>query len=259
MTKRRHHSKRTNQNRDEKPTYSVIVGGNTEIWYLQMLRDNENISEFNIRPELAKKTPLSEQFETVKEKSRIDTEVFWIIDFDTVLKEEQEHNAQSPSPLEHFRQIQSELVLDYPNVTLLVNNPCLEYWFLLHFKDTGKPFNNCDEAKRKLKKELTDYTKTEKYFKNYREDIYQKLKAKLPAAIKRAKAKGDFDLAQPHKSISEIYKLFEKFNLWLLNLNRKIMDNYTRDHDFTTKYPTPNFFLLLKGYEKRTYKRVTSK
>ncbi len=41
-----------------------------------------------------------------------------------------------------------------------VSNPCFEFWILLHEEKTAKPFSNCSEVYRYLKKRLPIYTKT---------------------------------------------------------------------------------------------------
>jgi hypothetical protein len=41
-----------------------------------------------------------------------------------------------------------------------VSNPCFEFWILLHFVRTDKPFCNCQEVLADLKKEAPSYTKS---------------------------------------------------------------------------------------------------
>lgn len=41
---------------------------------------------------------------------------------------------------------------------IIVNNPCLEFWLLLHFEATSKYFDTCEGAEKQLK----DYEKTQK-------------------------------------------------------------------------------------------------
>jgi hypothetical protein len=70
--------------RKVRKTYSVIVDGKTEVWYLQMLKKNETLPRIDIKPELPKKKKLSEQFKSVIDNSNIYDEVIWIVDFDTM-------------------------------------------------------------------------------------------------------------------------------------------------------------------------------
>ena len=70
-----------------KKTYSIIVDGETEIWYFQLLKQNERLS-IDIKPELPKKKSLYDQFNTVVENARHYDKVFWVLDFDVVIKED---------------------------------------------------------------------------------------------------------------------------------------------------------------------------
>ena len=58
---------------------------------------------------------------------------------------------------------------------------CFEYWVLLHFEKTTKPFSKGDE--------IVSYFKKKKYLKNYQKNLccYETLKDRLPTAITNAK------------------------------------------------------------------------
>ena len=58
-----------------KPTYSIIVDGETEIWYFQLLKQHEHLS-VDIKPELPKKKSLFDQFNTVVDNARHYDKVF---------------------------------------------------------------------------------------------------------------------------------------------------------------------------------------
>ncbi len=62
---------------------------------------------------------------------------------------------------------------------IVLSNPCFEYWILLHFQDSGRPFRNCKEVGHKLKEVLPDYEKGQDYF--------QDLEPKMATAVARAK------------------------------------------------------------------------
>ena len=57
--------------------------------------------------------------------------------------------------------------------------PCIEYWFLLHFRDIRQPFANCEEAYRRLLREWPEYQKTG-------QNHVQILHDRLPMALERA-------------------------------------------------------------------------
>jgi len=96
----------------------------------------------------------------------------------------------------------------------LVNSPCLELWLLLHFESTGKPFSDCSSAEKQLiQKHIKDYEKSERFYKKRKNDIYKTLLDKRDTAIENAKKLGSFDFNNPNKSISEMFRIFEKFGL----------------------------------------------
>lgn len=77
-----------------RPAYAMVVDGETEIWYFQMLKQYEekyNSIRLNIKPEIPQKKDLKSQFELVKELLGAEfNRVYWIVDFDTILKETRE-------------------------------------------------------------------------------------------------------------------------------------------------------------------------
>jgi hypothetical protein len=132
-----------------KVKFAIIVDGDCESWYLQMLKRNEKLINVDLKPE----------------------------------------------------------------IPIIINNPCLEFWFLLHFESTSKFFNNCEEANKQLKKYLPDYKKSSKYFTKQDNDIYIKLKPKLKNAISNANRLKDFDLDNPYSAITQMQLLFETSEL----------------------------------------------
>lgn len=113
----------------------------------------------------------------------------------------------APCPMQAFIQYRNE-VLKLENVTVIVNNPCLEFWFLLHFESTARYFQNCDAAGKRLKKYIPGYEKTQKFYTR-ENDIYQQLKPMLAGAIQNAH-KLTFDPSNPHKAVCEMALLFNE-------------------------------------------------
>ena len=99
------------------------------------------------------------------------------------------------------------------NVTVIINQPCIEFWLLLHFEFTQAPFNDCARAERRPRKYITDYAKTQKYYTKEGGDIYLKLKEKLPTAIGRSKTFSEFDPENPDRGHSGMHKFFEILGL----------------------------------------------
>jgi hypothetical protein len=61
-----------------------------------------------------------------------------------------------------------------------VSNPCFEFWMLLHFEKTDKPFSNCQEVFDDLRKHAPLYTKSSK-------SEIEKLSLRVSAAMQHAR------------------------------------------------------------------------
>lgn len=196
------------------PSFAVVVDGETEVWYLQMLKRNEREIRVSIKPEIPNKKSVEEQYNLVCDLSGKEyTKVFWVIDLDTVIKEDNEAPKGKKSPLKTFEEYRTTLITNYPNVVVIVNNPCLEFWFLLHFEKTSKYFNTCSGAETQLKKHLKNYEKTQKFFTKQNDDIYLKLKPILKTGLTNSIALGNFDNENPKKAMCEMELLFQSDEL----------------------------------------------
>ena len=187
--------------------FAFVVDGDTEVWYLQMLKRNERELNINIEPKLPSKKSIPEQFKMVKDLAEDYTKVFWIVDYDVIIKETREAKKGTETSEQLFIKLK-EKAEKFDNVIVIVNNPCIEFWFLLHFERTSKLFTDCNSAEKQLKKHLTDYEKTRKYFTKQDNDIYLKLKHKLSDAKVHSKNL-KFDKYNTSKAICEMNSLFE--------------------------------------------------
>ncbi|PTB97247.1 RloB-like protein [Marivirga lumbricoides] len=188
-------------------TFAFVVDGDTEVWYLQMFKRNERELNINIEPKLPSKKSIPEQFKMVKDLAADYTKVFWIVDYDVIAKETREAKKGVETSEQLFVKLK-EKAEKFDNVIVIVNNPCIEFWFLLHFEKTSKLFTDCNSAEKQLKKHLTDYEKTRKYFTKQDNDIYLKLKHNLSDAKVNSKNL-DFDKHNTSKAICEMNSLFE--------------------------------------------------
>lgn len=202
---------RTGRKIPTKQSFAVVVDGETEYWYLQMLKHNEPDILFNIAPKILQKKNIDQQYELVTELSEEEYDkVFWIVDLDVLLKEERE-KRNSTSPLQQFLNYYKSLSKQ-KKIVVIVNNPCLEYWFLLHFQKTNKVFTACTDAEKQVSQHLEGYEKTEKFFKKDN-DIYKQLKPYLQTARKNATALGSFDTYNHSKAMCEMPLLFQELKL----------------------------------------------
>lgn len=192
------------------PTFAFVVDGETEVWYLKMLHRNERHLRINIEPKLPQKKSIAEQYHLVTDLSaREYSKVFWIVDFDSIIKETRETPKGKESPLRTFIALRNSLQKDYKHATVIINNPCLEFWFLLHFEKTSKLFETCGNVEKELKNYIKDYEKNQKYFTKQDHDIYLKLRPKLKTALSNSSSLGVFDMDEQTKAICEMFLLFE--------------------------------------------------
>jgi len=186
----------------------ILVDGQTEQWYLLQLKSSENVGTVNIKPELPKKATPNKQYQLIKEASKHYDQAIWLVDFDTILKEEREFRSGGKSPLLEFNEYYQELSA-IGNVDVLVNTPCLEYWYLLHLENTGRFYQSYSAMEGNLNAvPIQDYSKTRRYYTSGI-GIYARLKPNLSEAYRRAKGLGQYDPQNPQQAKAEIYRLFE--------------------------------------------------
>lgn len=191
-----------------KPSIAVVADGQTEAWYLNMLKRNERHIRITIKPEIYNKKSLKDQFEFVSDLAGKEyNEIFWIVDLDTIIKETREARKGEETSMALFVNYRDTLQKTHKNVNIVVNNPCLEYWFLLHFEKTNKVFDSCAKAELQLKTYLKDYEKTKRYYTRQNNDIYLKLRPYLNEALDNSTALGSFDENNPNKAMCEM-KIF---------------------------------------------------
>lgn len=192
-----------------KNAVSIIADGETEKWYFQLLNQEEDL-----RLPITYKLPkgnLQEVYEVVKEQCSLPfTKVIWIIDFDVIVREERERAKSTPSPVALFRDILNEVNSQpkkNPNLHVYINNPCLEFFYLLHFKETSRYYSMYEPNLRKdLQSVLPNYEKSEKYYKSGT-NIYVRLKPNQGEALERASKLPDFDIDNCQRAQAGLYEL----------------------------------------------------
>ena len=88
-----------------------------------------------------------------------------------------------PGILEHLRKIK--------DAVLLLSNSCIEYWFVLHYRDTNKELSS-SERLAILRSIDADYA-----MGTFSTTMKKVLIDSIEDAANRAKAKGEFDYANP--------------------------------------------------------------
>jgi len=173
-----------------KKSIVILVDGESEIAYLNSLKKQSNIK---IVPELPKKKSFNDTYNLFKEYLKDDSinELYWIIDLDVVIREDN---------IDTLKDINNK----YSNI--IINNPCLEIWFLMHYE--AKNFSNsCDRVISYLKRkdEFKNYTKSPKEIPKITEKLLKK--GLLKNAITNSKSREcNFETLN---SCSTMYILFD--------------------------------------------------
>ena len=135
--------------RKTNPAFAIVADGETEIWYLQMMKQNERQVRLTIKPELPKKKRIEDQCELVCKLAQGEYDkVFWIVDLDQITKEQREATGGKKDPMRTFIECREKVLHGKKyakRVRVIVNNPCLEFWFLLHYTHTDKSFGGYEE------------------------------------------------------------------------------------------------------------------
>lgn len=195
--------------RKPETVFAFVVDGECEFWYLQLLRRHEKDIRIGIEPKIPQRKTILELYKKTVELAKEYTHVFWIVDFDTILKENRETQKGKKSPLTLFKEYYHIIQQKHKNVTVIINNPCLEYWYLLHYKKTTKHYNTFKELEPELKKHIPDYDKTMQFYMKKENNIYLRLKRSLPDAIKNAKSIKEFDFSNP-SGVAQMHFFYEQ-------------------------------------------------
>lgn len=190
------------------PKFALVVDGQCEYWYIQMLKRNERSISVDLKPEIPQKKKLIDQYKKVIELSNDYDKVFWIIDFDVISNETRLAKKGTKKAIHEFKEYCDEINKSHENIIVIINNPCLEYWILLHFEATSKYYEACDGVSRQLKRYLPEYNKSQSFYAKQDNDIYLRLKPFLSKAISNAEKLGRFDFLNPDSGMSEMQLFF---------------------------------------------------
>lgn len=166
---------------------ALVIDGKDEKWYINKVKDHypcKVLKEIKVKPELPEKKKVEELFDFAKSKLEKEyTSVVLIVDMDGPLKDSREFMKFQELYAKYLCAKNNSLTgrqkANYgwmKNILVIVNNPCLEYWYLLHYRKTTKFFANYAALYPELHKipELAQYEKCESYYNNH-PDIYERL------------------------------------------------------------------------------------
>jgi hypothetical protein len=172
--------RRNKPTRPFKNTVLCFCEGETEKVYLTCLKqDRYKNVHIELKPQISN-TGFTNIFDDIEQllDERADTAdtnykyIFYVLDMDAIYNQNQidEYNRKK-------ERIKS-LVQAKERLAIIESRPCIEFWFLLHYKNTDKCFVNCDKIIVELCKYIPEYCKNQ----NYIASLYEKLKDKLETA-----------------------------------------------------------------------------
>lgn len=218
--------------RKTRPAVAMIVDGRDEVLYLEQAKKYYS----KVRPSLAAKIKpelptegkkIGELFAYAKELlSQEYTHVILIIDFDDPLSKEAEFSQFMTYYGWYQKAHDGKTKLDtkqqekygwMSHLTLVVNNPCLEYWYLLHFAK-----GNITKFYQRYSPELESdvrqlpgfdrYDKSKAFYTN-NPDIFTRLGG-LDGLAHARSFKQDFRLETcREQGVSEMRKVFDYFDM----------------------------------------------
>ena len=173
---------RKSKGKTMKPNFFVFCEGKSEVAYISHLRSQYRVP-IQLIPKKSNSNISVRYIENCKRKyvATKNDKTFLMFDLDV------------DGMLEHLQSI--------PDAALLVSNPCIELWYLLHFEECHAELNQNDCIER-LKKHLEHYTKGTLTLSEK-----QQLSEKTSEATARAKVLETYD--NPSTTIYKMIELLE--------------------------------------------------
>lgn len=164
---------------------AVIVDGQDEKWYIEQVKENYlcgKSRQAKILPNLPEKKTIDELFKEAENKAAIYDYVILIIDLDEPLQSNHESELKKFKEwYNKYRAIKTNQSVRgckwMERLVLIINNPCLEFWYLLHAYKTTKFYSCFEDLKKDLIKihHLEDYEKSANYYNKSQNNIYKRL------------------------------------------------------------------------------------
>lgn len=163
------------------PTLFVFCEGDTEVAYINLLKSFFRLPSIQIHPKIGGNNISSVYIKKYKmDKPTDEKDINYLM-----------YDIDVPAILERLKKIE--------DCELLLSNPCIEIWFLLHYKNQTAN-NDCSFFCKEL------YNRNKTYKKGLIDNrLKERLCEKSLEAIKRAKMLNDYD-----NPSSTIYRLLEK-------------------------------------------------
>ncbi len=184
--------------RANKPIPVIIGAGITEQWYFTHLHELLNL-RLRIRPRYFGTENIYQLDKKIAQVINDGAIAICVFDTDTAQFDEAEKKKVEALKKKYEGK---------KNVVLCDSLPSVEYWFLLHYEDTNRFFQNSAAVEKALKPYIEGYEKSESFLskKKWVQDMI--IDDKLNLAIERAKK-----FESEGGSYSNVYKAFDKILL----------------------------------------------
>ena len=172
-----------------------IVGeGQTELFYFKHLKQLMGY-RCSILPRLFENNSIEKIEKKIKELLKEDVFVICLFDADVSRRSDVENKKLEQLKLKYGTK---------ENIILCDSLQSIEYWFLLHFEDTCRHFNNSTATEKALKKHIPSYDKGQKFLKNEKWVKDMSTDGRLEIACQRAEKYSN------RESYSNIFKAIKK-------------------------------------------------
>ena len=173
----------------------VIIGaGITEQWYFTHLQNLLNL-RCRIRPRYFGTEDVRQLDKKISQVIESGSIAICIFDADTA----QFNDAERAKVIALKKKYEGK-----KNVILCDSLPSIEYWFLLHYEDTNRSFQNSDAAEKALRKYIADYGKKETFLSKKKWVEEMSGGNNLELARERAKK-----YENSERAYSNVFKAFE--------------------------------------------------
>lgn len=173
-------ARKINTRETRRPKKRVVGAGITEFWYLKHLKPLLEL-DFELKPRFFGDESVANINSLIEESLGDGAPVICFYDEDVT---QWNHVEAQRIKCLHDKYDNNE------NVTLACSMPSIEYWFLLHYKNTNRHLRTSDNAINALKKYIPQFEKKENFLKH--ESWVDELIAdcKMDVAMQRAEKFG---------------------------------------------------------------------
>ncbi|MDD4000554.1 MAG: RloB domain-containing protein [Bacilli bacterium] len=185
--------------------YAIVGDGRTEQFYFDHLK-KINGYNYSVKPSLFDNISFEEAEEIICNLLEGGTDlVVFFTDYDTIVKEQKKDKFDCFC--RNFEKNEKVLICE--------SMPSIEFWFLIHYQYTTRPFRNCAEVEQALKKFIPNYCKNQSRFlqnKNWVEELCEngKFEKAMANARKLLKQKDTEDIGD-YFPFTKIHLGIDKF------------------------------------------------